>query len=724
MGTPVNDDTFPRQHARTRRFTVGQPRNIRITPDGAQVLFLRSTGPADATLRLWAVDLTNDTLGPETMLADPTQLGLDEADLPAAERARRERARESAGGIVSYALSTDGSLVAFALAGELFVIDLAQATTRAIATAGSVFDPRPNHDGTLVAYVSGQELRVVGVDKAGDGDAATPDQLVAADDSDTVSWGRADFIAAEEMGRSRGFWWSPDDNTLLATRVDDEPVNSWWIADPANPGRTPTEIRYPAAGTTNPGVQLFALKPADEGENAGWARQAIDWSGGFEYLADVVWAGTHDPLIVRQTRDQRTVEIAELDLAGLDINLRHTITDAVWVELMPGAPTWCGDQLLTIEDRADLDRRVVCLDGEPISGTEHLHIKAIVASTNDRIIATAWTHATEVHVISIDPAGGQVTPLTSEPGVHSASVGEDVIVTTSAVPGTPGSSTSVWARMDDQTLGPQRGEIASLADAPVLACEPIFCELGQRQLNAAVLLPADHDGTSSLPVLLDPYGGPHAQRVVKSHNGHLTSQWFADQGYAVIVIDGRGTPGRGPAFEREVYGDLAQPVLDDQIEGLDAAAELFPFLDLERVGIRGWSFGGYLAALAVLRRPDRFHAAIAGAPVTSWHLYDTHYTERYLGHPQHESAHYERTDLINDADQLTRPLLLIHGMSDDNVVAAHTLQLSSALLAAGRTHQVLPLSGVTHMTPQEIVAENLLHLQRDFLATNLQPPTS
>jgi dipeptidyl-peptidase-4 len=219
-----------------------------------------------------------------------------------------------------------------------------------------------------------------------------------------------------------------------------------------------------------------------------------------------------------------------------------------------------------------------------------------------------------------------------------------------------------------------------------------------------------------LPVILDPYGGPHAQRVLKANNPHLVSRWLAEQGYAVLVTDGRGTPGRGPAWEREVYGNLADPVLDDQLSALDAALEHHDFLDPSRVGIRGWSFGGFLAALAVLRRPDRFHAAIAGAPVTSWQLYDTHYTERYLGHPKTEPQHNRQSKQWNDVDPVTleRPLLLIHGLADDNVVAAHTLRFSTELLANGCAHQVLPLSGVTHMTPQEAVTENLLRLQLRF----------
>jgi dipeptidyl-peptidase-4 len=232
-------------------------------------------------------------------------------------------------------------------------------------------------------------------------------------------------------------------------------------------------------------------------------------------------------------------------------------------------------------------------------------------------------------------------------------------------------------------------------------------------------------------VLLDPYGGPHAQRVLAARSAYLTAQWFAEQGFAVVIADGRGTPGRGPQWERAVAGDLAGPVLEDQVEALREAAARFGDLDTERVAIRGWSFGGYLAALAVLRRPDVFGAAIAGAPVTDWRLYDTHYTERYLGDPNRDPEPYERGSLIklaelNSAERAgePRPLMLIHGLADDNVVVAHTLRLSGALLASGYPHRVLPLSGITHMAAQEAVAENLLLLQLDFLRDALGPAAS
>jgi dipeptidyl-peptidase-4 len=221
---------------------------------------------------------------------------------------------------------------------------------------------------------------------------------------------------------------------------------------------------------------------------------------------------------------------------------------------------------------------------------------------------------------------------------------------------------------------------------------------------------------------MDPYGGPHGPRVLAAHNAHLTSQWFADQGFAVVVADGRGTPGRSPAWEKAVRDDLTLS-LDDQVEALHALAGHFP-LDLSRVAIRGWSYGGWLAGLAVLRRPDVFHAGIAGAPVADWRLYDTHYTERYLGDPAANPAVYAHSSLVTDEGLSApadphRPLMIVHGLADDNVVVAHALRLSSALLAAGRPHEVLPLSGVTHMTPQETVAENLLLLQVDFLKRSL-----
>jgi dipeptidyl-peptidase-4 len=293
-----------------------------------------------------------------------------------------------------------------------------------------------------------------------------------------------------------------------------------------------------------------------------------------------------------------------------------------------------------------------------------------------------------------------------------------------------GGPTTVIVRTDLATVGTSvRVESnATSHEIPVVSADPPFrpsvalLQAGEAGLRTAVLFPEGHKtGSTRLPVLMNPYGGPHAQRVVASSRMFLEPQWMANQGYCVVVADGRGTPGRDPQWERAVLNDLATPVLDDQVSALQAVVEAHPDdVDPSRVGILGWSFGGYLAALAVLRRPDVFHAAVAGAPVTDWRLYDTAYTERYLGHPRDNKAAYDATSLIPLAAGLTRPLLLVHGLSDDNVFAAHTLQLSAALLAASRPHAVLPLSGITHMASQESVAAGLAEAQMAFFAEHLQ----
>ncbi len=668
--------------------------------------FLRSKKSDDPVLCLWQlVD------GVERLVVDPSALA-DLDDLPPAERARRERARESASGIVSYVVDAAATRAAFAVGGALFVCTLETGKTTAIETGPAVFDPRFDPTGRSLSFVSGDSLHVIDLnpdvdEQHVDEQQGSTERVVATDDNPLSIWGRAEFIAAEEMGRSRGHWWSPDGEHLLVTRVDSSSVDQWWISDPANPAQTPQEVRYPAAGTNNAVVELWL---ADRG---GLVRQ-IDWSdsGAFEYLADVVWSDGRPPLLVRQTRDQRTVAMVTVDPSGEAAPEEHrTITDDVWVELVPGSPSWTGDGLLTVEDDPEAAgaarHRRLCLNGRPVS-PDGLEVRSIVGEIEDDVLVTASTEPTEQHLVLINPTTGAHRQLTTEPGMHGGVTGGSTIVVSSSTPDRPGSCLRVG--LDGPTID-------DLGATPVLAAEPQF--FGQDdQLRSAVFFPRDA-GNQPLPVLLDPYGGPHAQRVLKTHNAHLVSQWFADQGFAVVVTDGRGTPGRGPAFERAVWGDLAQPVLDDQIDALDRLSNETGRLDLDRVGIRGWSFGGYLAALGVLRRPDRIHAAIAGAPVTSWRLYDTHYTERYLGHPDQHPQHYDNTDLILEAAELTRPLLLIHGLADDNVVAAHTLQFSTALLGAGRPHSVLPLSGVTHMTPQESIAQNLLLVQLAFLRSSL-----
>ena len=690
-------ESFPRQHARTRGFTLGAPRSFTVSDDGRRVAFLRSMAGDDSVNRLWMLDTAT---GEELVVADPVELLANpgEENLPPAERARRERARESGGGIVAYAGDPGLTRIAFTLDGRVFVVDGAENSVESLPTVPGAFDPRPSPDGQRVAYVSGSCLRVV--DCSADG----LDRLVIDEPGDAVSWGSAEFIAAEEMGRSRGFWWSPDSQRLLVARVDTAEVPIWHIASPADPAATPVPMAYPAAGTANADVSLAIIELDGSRVEVSWDRDA------FEYLARAGWAPRLNPVITVQSRDQRTVVILEVDPdTGATTEIARQ-TDDYWVELVPGTPTWTGERLVTAEDRESA--RYLVIDGAAAT-SDALQVRSVVSADEHRVVFTASDDPTEVHVWQLD-GEGKLDRLSNQPGVHSAAAGGGTVVVARAA-GTDQESAV------EAVTPTERIPIASAAATPTLSPSPQFSVVGSRELHTAVLYPSDDNGADgdSLPVLLDPYGGPHAQRVLQARSPFLVSQWFADQGFGVVVTDGRGTPARGPAWERAVAGDLAQPVLEDQIDALDALAEQHPRLDLDRVAVRGWSFGGYLAALAVLARPDRFHAAVAGAPVTDWRLYDTHYTERYLGHPDHSPEAYSRTNLLELADELSRPLLLICGLADDNVFAAHTLQLSQALFEAGRAHQVLPLPGVTHMTPQEQVAENLLLLQRAFLFDSL-----
>jgi dipeptidyl-peptidase-4 len=683
--------SFPRRQAATRRFTLGAPRDFRVSSAGDRVLFLRSGGPVDPVNSLWEFD---PATAAERLVVDAAALGADETDLPPEERARRERARESGGGIVAFDATADLAAVVFAIGGQLARADVATGVVSMLPTAAGVFDPRLSPDGQHVAYVSSDALRAIV-----DGE----DRLIAQEAASTVSWGSAEFVAGEEMGRTRGYWWSPQSDALLVERVDVAPVEEWWISAPVSPAEAPTPVRYPAAGTANAQVSLAIVSL--HGDTV-----AIDWPpGGWEYLASASW--DDDGIwLTMQSRDQRTLAVFQADPSDGSVSEMHRIEDDHWVELIPGTPARQGGRLITVEDRGAARR--LCVDGEAITG-DGVQIRGVISVDADGVVVAASREPTSVHVGCVG-WDGTIAWVTEAAGVHGAVIGGPAQVRVSRSLAFDGAQVSVVR------AGVSIGTITDHSERPDVSLNMKMLRLGDRELAAALLLPNGVADDARLPVLLDPYGGPHAQRVQQSRSLFHASQWFADQGFAVLVTDGRGTPGRGPAFERAVRGDLAAPVLDDQVDALRAAAVLEPRLDLTRVAIRGWSFGGYLAALAVLRRPDVFHAAVAGAPVTDWRLYDTHYTERYLGHPDTEPENYERTDLTVEPASLDPgvpfpPLLMIHGLADDNVVAAHTLKLSRSLLEAGRAHTVLPLSGVTHMTPQEEVAENLLLVQLAFL---------
>ncbi len=694
-------DSYPRRSARTRRFTLGVPRDITIAPDGSRVVFLRTMTGGDPVTCLWELDVAT---GDERLVVDPRTLTsgsdqhLAEGHLPAEERARRERAREQADGIVAYAPDDGLTSVAFALSGALWVTGLASGTARRLETPPGVNDPRLSPDGRHVAYVAAGALHVQEL-------ASGADRTLAEPDGKDVTWGLPEFIAAEELDRMRGYWWSPDGRTILVQRTDEAAVQRWHIADPADPAAEPQVLAYPAAGTPNARVDLWLI-----GLDGSRVPVYLD----DEYISEVTW-DAHALSVTTMPRDQRLLSVWSVDAATGSTHLAWAGSDAAWMDVQPGLPLHLADGtpvwLVDIQDA-----RRLLIGGQPVTLAE-MQVREVMSVDGGRVLFRASMEPTEIGLWRYDRADGSVECLSPpEPGVWTGWLRGGTLVMSGQTLTAEGQIIRV---VSDDGIG---HAMSSVAERPGLTPNVRLTRTGPRRLATAVLFPEGHaPGSRRLPVLLDPYGGPGHQRVLAASGMYLGSQWFANQGYAVVIADGRGVPGRGPAFEREVCRDLATHALADQVDALQGAAAAFPDdLDLDHVAIRGWSFGGFLAALAVLRRPDIFHAAVAGAPVTDWRLYDTGYTERYLGRPDADPEAYERSSLLTDAAGLRRPLMLIHGLADDNVVSAHTLRLSSALLAAGRPHTVLPLTGVTHMASQEDVAENLLLLQVDFLARALR----
>ena len=687
-------DTFPRQYARTQRLTLGEPRNIVVSPDGKRVLFLRSPAGNDTVNSLWLCHTERNT---ETCIADIRALlsGSNTENESAQERARRERAREGAAGIVSFSCDSDVHHAVFAVSGRLFMCDMHHALEIVVnnPAPSTMYDARISPNGKHIAYVRGSALYVC--DLQGNEKCLTPET------APDVTWGVAEFVAAEEMNRQRGYWWSPNSDALVVERVDNSPIELITIADPSQPTAEPQTRRYPFAGTNNARTSLHVIDLEARSTNIAWDAET------FEYLTSVQWnkAGL---IISVMSRDQKLLDIRKAHIATGETESLHVERDDKWVELVAGGPlliaenalVWCGERN---------GARAILLNNTAIT-PPHIQVRGIV-NANAEHVTFSGNPLDQPHVLhawTVNLATHELVQLTHDDGVHSVAAGGDTTVVRSATMHNPRS----------RTLVNNHHELVNNAEQSLLNVNVSFHRVGKRNISTAIVLPENHDG-SALPVLFDPYGGPHAQRVVASSMAFTAAQWFANQGFCVVIADGSGTPGRGSEWEREVYHDLATTVLNDQIDVLAHLHEIAPFADTSRVAIRGWSFGGYLAALAVIRAPQFFHAAVAGAPVTEWKLYDTFYTERYLGNLAHDEQPYIASSLLHDAKNLTRPLLIIHGLADDNVLAAHSLELTTALLHAGKPHEFLPLVGVTHMTPQEVVAENLLLHQLDFLRRSL-----
>ena len=705
-------EAFLDQHVATRGFSLGRPTSISLSPDGKTIYFLRS-GPRSFSRDLYAHEVVSNRT--RLVLSAESLLGKEGEVLSAEELARRERARSTARGLASYDLSKDGKTLLVPLSGRLFVGSPQTGEFRELKSDGGYpIDPRLSPDAKHLAVVRDGELYVRDL-------ATDVETRLTPPGGAGVTRGLAEFVAQEEMGRFEGYWWSPDSEWLAYQETDESQVEELRIGDPLHPEKPPRVFRYPRPGKANATVRLRLVS------RAGGEPISVEWDhDGFPYLAAVEWKERLAPLtIVTQNRAQTELRLLAVDLTTGDTREIGHESDAAWINLQPGTPRWLasGEAFLWLTERDGAwrleSRKPGAATGQFLTEAS-LGLRRLVDVDEKRqvaiVLASPDPTQMQVYEAPLDPSRGPPWAWSDGPGQHSAvfSANFEMAVETYAL------ASGERAHAVVTRGGKRRGELESVAERPPFLPRAEFVEVGESRLRAVVIRPRDFDAAKRYPVIVHVYGGPHAQMVTLQPYSYLMDQWMADRGYIVVSIDGRGTPSRGRDWERAIQGNFIDAPLADQVAGLQALGSRFPEMDLGRVGVYGWSFGGYFAAMAVARRGDVFHAAVAGAPVSDWLDYDTHYTERYLGVPEGDAKSYEASSVLTYIKDLRRPLLLIHGTADDNVYFSHSLKIANELLKLGLTSDFLPLAGHTHMVADPTTVKAIQRRTIEYFDTHVR----
>jgi dipeptidyl-peptidase-4 len=694
---PVVDRDFLRLFTESRGFTRGAPRGATVTPDGSAVVFLRSEA-RDPKQSLYEMDVAS---GAVRVVLAPESLDSAPEHLTAEERARRERMRITASGFTAFALSKDGKTLVVTLSGKLYAVDRASGKAHVLETGkGAVIDPHLSPDGKLVAYVQDDDVHVASVDGHG-----KPRALTHGGKEDRPH-GLADFAASEELDRFRGFWWSPDSQSILYEEADASALEHFTIADPGHPERPADRVGYPRAGTVNAVLRFGLVNVASPGATT-W----IDWDREkMPYVPAVAWTEGAPPCLTVLDRLQRNEALLVVDPKTGKTREAMREHDDAWLNTEgSGQLAWLhdGSGFLWWSER-DGDGRVGLFParGAGDAGSVKwltppgMQVIEILDVDTARRAATLETTRDGLHyeVTRVSLDGGEPTPLAKldDGQVHgSFDESHDVFLTREA------SLSGVHRTMVRSIDGKIAREVPSVAaPAPVTHVE--LEDVGPDHMHVALVRPHGYVQGARYPLIDSAYGGPHAQTVALDDRGMLFEQWMADAtGAIVFSVDAKGTPGRGRAWERELSGKLGDVPLDGHVQAVKALALAHPEIDGARVGVYGWSFGGYFSSLAVLRRPDVYTAGVAIAPVTDWRNYDTAYTERYLGLPSDQKAAYDASSVVLAAATPPAPgpqptLLIAHGTADDNVYFFNSLQLVDALAKSGRSFRFLPFIGQTH----------------------------
>ncbi len=695
--------------AQTRNYALGMPRHVLPLPDGEHVLYLRS-GPRDTRLRLYDYDVASKT---ERELAAPSAAP---EQLSAEEKARRERARMTLTGITDFATSDDGNIVLVTQADKLMTVALPAGTVTPVPGSGWIA-PRLSPDGKSVAVVRDNDLYVLDL-------ATGQDVQITRGGSDTLTHGLAEFAAAEELDRADGVWWSPDSRALVFEEADTSGVERHYIADPGHPAVQPTEFRYPRAGTANANVR-FGIIDRTGGPVTWISLDAAAWP----YVDRVIWPKHGKLTLVVQNRAETQEEVLAVDTQTGQTHTLLTESDPAWLALTPfetaagkALPYWLpdGSGFLWAAQRGPNWRlELRHADGafdHAITPADFPYVALNDVDPAQGIVITGNPDRLSFGLFRVPLAGGTPAPLAASSGLHAGIFADaQHAMFADAFSLADGSAGTVLRRADGNAVA----TLPSQAETPPAIPKVQYLTAGPQHFDAQVVRPADFVTSRKYPVVLSVYAGPTFKMVHRAPRLSFEDQCLADHGFIVVSLDGRGTPGRDHDFEHATKNNLIDLPLADQVEGLQALGRIVPQMDMSRVGVEGWSFGGYFTAMATIRRPDVFKAGAAGAPVVDFADYDTAYTERYLGTPQDDPAGYKASNVLTYAANLSRPLLIMHGLTDDNVYFENTVKLTQALITAGKPYRLLLLPG-THLLPDPLLRARVDEIRAAFLAETLK----
>jgi dipeptidyl-peptidase 4 len=696
-------------------------RNLRVSPDGERVTFLRGRSDNQFQLDLWEYNMKDKTMH---RLVDSKQLVPNE-NLSAEEKARRERARTaSLSGIVSYSWSPDGKQLLVPIAGDLYLVDVAHPDAARKVASGNVGDPKISPKGRYVSFVRDQNLFVIDL-------SSGKEQQLTTDGKGTVHNGEAEFVAQEEMGQRTGYYWAPDESAIAYKRFDEAQVPVARRFEIFADRTDVVEQRYPAAGDPNVLVDLMIVSPTTG------AQRKVDLGPEKDiYLVRADWSADSKTLVYqRQTRDQKRLDLVAVDAATLAQRTLLTETSKTWVSIN--------------DDLRFLTNKPAFLWASERSGRNHLYLYDMDGKLLHQVSRGDWGID---NVLAVDESTGKVyvssnrdavmdkqsyalnldgsnadhpTRITNGDGWHEDNFAKNgkLFVDTFSDPNTP---PQVSIRKPDGSMVEwlEHNELNAAHPYGKYVAAHLPTEFGTikahdgQTMYYSMIKPSNFNPNKRYPVFLFVYGGPHSQQVQRNW-GSLFKQYMAQQGFVVFTLDNRGSSRRERAFTDVIYGKLGTNEVEDQVTGIDWLAKQ-RFIDPKRVGVFGWSYGGFMTLRLLSAASDKIAMGVSVAPVTDWALYDTHYTEQFVGGtPKGAPEAYKESGVFAHLDGLKSPLLLVHGMADDNVLFTNSTRLIDALVNRNVKFDLMTYPGAKHGISSRAGQRHVYGLIESFFKKNL-----